>query len=245
MDSFWGSGSNNTMFRNHFRAVDTLASPLSAGRNTVNWSSTQLTTEQLTGEQLAFPYTNLNSLGNVLGSADALTAASTLYNSGASPFASTVTPPATRNYSNFFSAVSIGYNTGSDTNGGGVPGSWVGKASGTFFQNGNFDIASKSVIWNGGSNALPASFYKSSKPSWFGSVPWPAIGPDVTGGNVDASVLGGHVNANPAEVCYNNTTRDSSGIKLFDPSVCYAGGAAPPTSSNPPAPPTGLAATAQ
>jgi len=32
--------------------------------------------------------------------------------------------------------------------------------------------------------ALPASLYLSSKPSWFGSIAWPAIGPDVTGGNV-------------------------------------------------------------
>jgi hypothetical protein len=32
--------------------------------------------------------------------------------------------------------------------------------------------------------ALPASFYLTAKPSWFMSVPFPPIGPDVTGGNV-------------------------------------------------------------
>jgi hypothetical protein len=81
-----------------------------------------------------------------------------------------------------------------------------------------------------GQGALPASFYSSSKPTWFGSVPWPAIGPDVTGGNVgmcsgtlnaagqfgglaatDSSACtgtsleaawGGHVNAIPAMACY-------------------------------------------
>jgi len=81
-----------------------------------------------------------------------------------------------------------------------------------------------------GQGALPASFYLSSKPAWFGSIPWPAIGPDVSGGSVgvcsgtlnapgqfagvpamsNAQCRGtslvagwaGHVNANPAVNCY-------------------------------------------
>ena len=81
-----------------------------------------------------------------------------------------------------------------------------------------------------GQPALPASFYYANKPSWFGSVPWPPIGPDVTSGNVgqcagklntqgqfaglpatnDAQCTGtslaaawaGHVNAIPAMACY-------------------------------------------
>jgi len=83
-----------------------------------------------------------------------------------------------------------------------------------------------------GQAALPASFYLSSKPSWFGSLPWPPIGPDVSSGNVgqcagslnvsgkfngvaatDASqcagsglstAWAGHVNANPAMNCALN-----------------------------------------
>jgi hypothetical protein len=80
---------------------------------------------------------------------------------------------------------------------------------------------------------LPASFYLSSKPSWFGSLPWPAIGPDVTGGNIgqcsgtlntpgkfaglpatssaqcagaplNSAAWAGHVNTNPAMNCYLN-----------------------------------------
>jgi hypothetical protein len=79
------------------------------------------------------------------------------------------------------------------------------------------------------SQTLPASFYLSSKPAWFGSIPWPAIGPDVSNGNVgqcagtfdtsgkfnglaatSSSQCGGsalntawagHVNANPAMNC--------------------------------------------
>ena len=252
MDSFWGSGSNNTMFRNQFRGTDTLASPLAAGRNVVNWSSTQLANEQMFGITDSFPHTNANSVGNVLGSADAVTAATGgRFNSGSSPFSSTITPPTTRNYNNWFYATTAGYDTGGDSTGSSVAsfaggllnllGYWVGKAPGTIFQHGNFDIGSNSVIWNSGTTqVLPASFYRTSKPSWFGSVPWPAIGPDVTGGTVDSSTLAGHVYEIPAEACYDTTARDSTGIKLFDPSVCYSGG----TSSNaPPAPPTGITVT--
>jgi len=80
-----------------------------------------------------------------------------------------------------------------------------------------------------GQGALPASFYLASKPAWFGSTPWPAIGPDVTSGNIGQctgtlnttnqaglpatnasqcgsgvknTAWGGHVNANPAMAAY-------------------------------------------
>jgi hypothetical protein len=84
-----------------------------------------------------------------------------------------------------------------------------------------------------GMGPLPASLYLRSKPSWFGSLPWPPIGPDVTAGNVGqcggvrdtvgtyallpatssnqctgtsftAAAWGGHVNANPAMNCFLN-----------------------------------------
>lgn len=83
-----------------------------------------------------------------------------------------------------------------------------------------------------GQASLPASFYLSSKPSWFGTLPFPLIGPDVSGGNVGqctgtlnasghyagmpatsssqctgaslASSWGGHVNTNPAMNCFLN-----------------------------------------
>ena len=84
-----------------------------------------------------------------------------------------------------------------------------------------------------GMSALPPSLYLSAKPSWWGSAPWPAIGPEVSGGNVGqcAGVLnllgqfnglpvtsgsqckgsslatpswGGRVNATPAMNCFLN-----------------------------------------
>ena len=84
-----------------------------------------------------------------------------------------------------------------------------------------------------GQGAMPPSFVYNSKPSWWGStIPWPAIGPDVSSGNVGrctgtlnaagtyaglpatsnsqctgtslATGWGGHVNAIPAMNCYLN-----------------------------------------
>ena len=66
---------------------------------------------------------------------------------------------------------------------------------------------------------LPPSLYLSSQPSWWGAMPWPAIGPDVTGGEA----LTGHVYRNPAHVCYDITPKDSNGILLFHADACYAG----------------------
>ena len=105
-----------------------------------------------------------------------------------------------------------------------------------------------------GSTSLPNSFYKSSVPSWWGSVPWPAVGPDVTGGNIlrctsgtysssyvisssqcaggsSSSAVGGHANAIPAMVCYLNVMGgppDGSGSVLsFNENNCY--GVPPPS----------------
>jgi hypothetical protein len=70
---------------------------------------------------------------------------------------------------------------------------------------------------------LPASFYLLAKPAWFGAVPWPPIGPDVTGGNV--SGVGGHVYKIPAQVCYETLAIDSaygsSNVRTFNAETCY------------------------
>jgi hypothetical protein len=102
------------------------------------------------------------------------------------------------------------------------------------------------------SNTLPSSFYMTGQPSWRNGSPWPAIGPDVTGGNVGiclggtnkgayvtsssqcpgstVSSMGGHINSIPAMNCYLNTMGGSpvgSGSALpFDAKTCYASGTA-------------------
>ena len=119
---------------------------------------------------------------------------------------------------------------------------------GTLARWGNYDVVHGSVQENlsetasgatlhpGLSNpatTFPASFVFNSTPSWWQfpngtRAPFPANGPDVTGG---VSNLGGHHYANPADSCYHNVMggKDdgSSGLLTFNADVCY-----PQTSSS-------------
>ena len=77
------------------------------------------------------------------------------------------------------------------------------------------------------SNALPASFYLASRPVWWsGAIPYPAIGPDVTGGNITGT--GGFANNIPARVCYAATSA-TGGILNFDANACYYPTTIPPS----------------
>ena len=73
------------------------------------------------------------------------------------------------------------------------------------------------------SHTLPASFYYSSKPSWWPSAkPWPIIGPDITGGNI--SGVNGLVYTNPAADCYTTLggLANGTGPQLtFSEATCY------------------------
>lgn len=114
-------------------------------------------------------------------------------------------------------------------------------------------------------NNLPPSLYISSQPSWW-SGPWPAVGPDVTGGNVGICVGGtnrgayvtgaaqcpastvanmnGHINTVPAMNCYLNTMAGplsgAGGPLPFNAAACYGSAAA-----QLPAAPTNLKASVQ
>lgn len=90
-----------------------------------------------------------------------------------------------------------------------------------------------------GSQVLPPSFYLTVKPAWFGSNPWPAIGPDITGGSDPR----GWARRIPAQVCYEDIMKgplDGTGsILQFDPATCYGtpvggggGGTPPPAPAN-------------
>lgn len=60
-----------------------------------------------------------------------------------------------------------------------------------------------------GSQTLPASYYLSAKPGFFGAKPWPGIGPEVSGG--DIANTGGHANRNPARTCFEDVMGGTSG----------------------------------
>ncbi|MFZ0743835.1 MAG: hypothetical protein WAM85_05485 [Terracidiphilus sp.] len=154
------------------------------------------------------------------------------------------------------------WNVGSGNSGGGPGTGYAGPipydpiVAQTILRWGNWDAFNGSAQWNasevptntpsgilanpvptacasGGS--CPPSFYLSGAPSWWpGSIPFPAIGPDVTGGNVGqctgtlntpgeyaglaatsgncagtslASSWAGHINAIPAMACFLNTMK--------------------------------------
>ncbi|MGE3229296.1 MAG: hypothetical protein AB7J30_07650 [Hyphomicrobium sp.] len=65
--------------------------------------------------------------------------------------------------------------------------------------------------------ALPASYRYAEKPAWWpADPPWPPIGPDVTGGDGDAS---GHVYKTPALRCWDKLDLKAGGA--FSASRCY------------------------
>ena len=121
----------------------------------------------------------------------------------------------------------------------------------TLFRWGNFDVVNAanrflaSEVPSGigtyanpvpASQALPPSFYLNAKPSWWRSMPWPGIGPDVTGGNI--SGVAGHAYMNPAQDCYMNAMNgpaDGTGpVLTFNATNCYGTS----TTTPPPPPPT-------
>jgi hypothetical protein len=90
---------------------------------------------------------------------------------------------------------------------------------------------------------LPASLYLTARPAWWiASVPFPAIGPDVSGGIGP----GGHAYAIPAEVCYEKVLGGTDGTGspvAFNADACYGAGGGGGASA--PAPPTNVIAVVQ
>jgi hypothetical protein len=90
---------------------------------------------------------------------------------------------------------------------------------------GNYDVVNAAVRWESSevpsaitgsydnaapsTETLPASFYLTAKPAWFGSVAWPPIGPGVTSG--DIANKGGYAHSIPAKVYYDAATKSAEG----------------------------------
>ena len=85
--------------------------------------------------------------------------------------------------------------------------------------------------------SLPASMYLTRKPDWWGSAPWPAIGPDIKGGGI--SGYNGHANKIPARNCWERGAIDSAygsrNVIAFNADTCYG-----PSTRSRPMPPSDI-----
>jgi hypothetical protein len=216
MDAFHGTHNFNTAFRNRWNGYEpNNGTPTTGHSNPV----------------IIFPYSRYNNLiGNVLGS----TARHTIY---------TFLPGSSGNGDQAI------YVLGTGTVNCCLSGDL--KVSSTLYRWGNYDTVTGAAQWNASevpsglsqfanllptTQLLPATLYLSGRPGWFGTVPWPPIGPDVTGGNI--ANVGGHAYKIPAQVCYSTVMggpADGVGSVLtFDAATCYG------AVSSPPRPPTNL-----
>jgi hypothetical protein len=227
-DSVWGSSSHNTFFRNWVLGASQYCNPISNSRSPIQWSSCSWSTQADRAMQIAQYSTYYNFVGNVVGSSQAASVGSEVKQ---------IISPANRNYQGVY-GYTFGYGELSDSSGNCSSSSTCAPYTTALIQ-GDYADADRSTTWASGALTLPASFYRAAQPTFWtlpdawGTVPWPAIGPDVTGGPGP----GGHVYAIPAMVCYNNTPKDSYGLLTFNASTCYVGTAPPP-----PAAPTNLTA---
>jgi hypothetical protein len=109
----------------------------------------------------------------------------------------------------------------------------------TMLRWGNYDAATRGVRWLAAEiptrefpfvkgNPVPAHrtlppslFLTAAPPAWWatpwGVPPWPAVGPDVTGGEDPT----GHAHKIPARLCYEHTPKDGRGVLLFTAAACY------------------------
>ncbi|HWE84234.1 MAG TPA: hypothetical protein VG267_04775 [Terracidiphilus sp.] len=207
-DSVWGSSSDTTAFRNWIVGTNRVCTPLT-GRAPADCANGHYGFQAARAVQLSYLSTRNNLLGNVIGSArmQALKGYSAPV-----PQAPTLEYPQKRPYETAV-GITFGYGSANDDGtgtgcAGGTPPCHAAKTSATDLLHGNFNNAGGTVSWIPGlTHALPASFYLAKKPDWWGRLPFPATGPDVTGG----SGPGGHSYGNPAQACYMRIMGGSDG----------------------------------
>jgi hypothetical protein len=239
-DSIWGTSSHTTAYRNWVVGTNRICSP-SSGRGTVNCSGTNgvYGFQAARAMDISYLSTHNNFIGNVVGS----TKMQSILAYGAAGITQTasVEYPASRSYDTVVYGWSFGYGeasddgTGTGCSGGAAP-CHLAKTSSTDLLHGNYNNIGAIIPWVAGiTKTLPASFYLSSKPSWWGSMAYPATGPDVTGGTGP----GGHSYGNPAQACYfkvmGGSDGGAGGPRTFNASTCYG-----TTSTTTPAAPSGL-----
>jgi hypothetical protein len=180
----------------------------------ISFVRNRVTGWQVNGTEQTVPIYNFawsrytNAIGNVLGTAGYHTRYTTIAGDGSS------------NTTCWHSIYSLGISYGCYQGGPVIDDPLVAT---TTLRWGNYDTVNNAVRWVGsevpsslakygnpvpGSQTLAPSFYLSSKPVWFGSTPFPAVGPDVNGGDIPN--VGGFAYNIPSQQAFKNTPVDTS-----------------------------------
>ncbi|HUV68952.1 MAG TPA: glycosyl hydrolase family 28-related protein [Terracidiphilus sp.] len=224
-DSVWGSSSDTTAYRNWVVGTNRICSPMS-GRGTVKCSglNSHYGFQAARALDMSYLASSGNLIGNVVGSVEMQ---SLKGYSHTLEQREQIEYPLPRSYDAVAFGWSFGYGgTGDDGTGtgcgGGVPPCHRAGTSSSDFFHGNYSNIGNASSWMPGvTHQLPASLYLIGKPSWWRSMPFPAIGPDVTGGQGP----GGHSYGNPAEACYlhgmGGSDGGSGGPLKFNAGRCY------------------------
>lgn len=223
LDSVWGTSSHDTSFRGWYKGTSRVCAPASFGSN----SRATVTTpcnyafQAARGAQISQLSRYDNFVGDIWGSAE---------QSAIGGPVAVIVAPTTRNYNGNVYNATFGYGEASDGGGGGGDNSTPFTSA---LIHGVYTVANSTITWSGSlTHTLPASFYLAAKPSWWGSLPYPATGPDITGGSGPA----GHSYGNPAMNCYLTTMGGSDGgvgsPRTFNAATCYS--STPPPPAHPP-----------
>jgi hypothetical protein len=189
-DSFWGTSSSATVFRNWITGHATSHAPYSTrGSAGASYELTQARR----AVDIWDGQTSFSVVGNIIGDS---TMTDAVYK---------IVSPASRPYDTKKYLWSLGYATTAD--GGGL--AILQNPAATLVDHGNYDYARKSVQWTTGlDQTLPNSLFLTSKPAWFGSLGWPAFDPSNPNPAVDAI---------PAGYRYNHGADPSGGSLLQAP----------------------------
>ena len=230
-DSTWGTSSQTTAYRNWVLGTNRICSPMS-GRGAVNCAEPNghYGSQAARAIQMSYLATLNNFVGNVVGSEQM----QSLIGSG-KPLAhvASIEYPSLRSYDAVAYGWSFGFGKESDDGtgtgcSGGTPPCHLAGTSSTDFFHGNYNNAGGAITWDSGvTHQLPASFYLTGSPAWWRDMPFPATGPDVTGGTGPR----GHSYGNPAQSCYfevmGGTDGGAGGPLTFNASTCYRAGSQP------------------
>ena len=179
-DSYWGSSSHNTAFRNWFKGTTKIFPPYTE-RGPEQPDDYHWAVQANNAITLDFACRTYNLAGNVVGSPDMLQL--TYYNNGTTvlPTVPITVAPTIRTYDSKTYGYSFGYASSGD-NGSSHFANDLPYT--TAFIHGDVNISDDSaVLWDEATvgSYLPPSLYLVLKPAWFGNIPWPAMGPDVPG----------------------------------------------------------------